>query len=187
MVQPLGERACVDQFVSVDAGSRRRGDVSDIVHAGSAGRKADLLKFEQTLDHVPRRDFPDLEVCARSDIGVTATPFLGDLCKAPQLRRGQFTSRDPAAELTGLPELDVTGLPDQDARALLASALPGPLDARVRDLIVAETRGNPLALLELPRGLNPRELAGGFGLPGAGPLAGAIEYSFARQLSALPP
>ncbi len=98
-----------------------------------------------------------------------------------------FAARDPGAELAGLPELEVTGLADSDARTLLDSALPGPLDARVADLIVAETRGNPLALLELPRGLNPAELAGGFGLPGAAPLAGRIEDSFARQLEALPP
>ena len=66
-----------------------------------------------------------------------------------------FAARDPGAELAGLPELEVGGLGDDDARALLESALAGPLDARVRDLIVAETRGNPLALLELPRGLTP--------------------------------
>ena len=98
-----------------------------------------------------------------------------------------FAARDPGAELAGLPELEVTGLADSDARALLESALAGPLDARVADLIVAETRGNPLALLELPRGLSPAELAGGFGLPGAAPLAGRIEDSFVRQLEALPP
>jgi DNA-binding CsgD family transcriptional regulator/tetratricopeptide (TPR) repeat protein len=97
-----------------------------------------------------------------------------------------FAVREPGAELAGLPELEVAGLGDSDARALLASALAGPLDARVADLIVAETRGNPLALLELPRGLSPAELAGGFGLPGAAPLAGRIEDSFARQLDALP-
>src|SRR5215831_7815624 len=97
-----------------------------------------------------------------------------------------FAARDPGAELGGLPELEVAGLPDEDARALLDSALAGPLDERVRDLIVAETRGNPLALLELPRGLGPAELAGGFGLPGAAPLTAAIEDSFARQLEALP-
>src|SRR5262252_9198992 len=97
-----------------------------------------------------------------------------------------FAAREPGAHLTGLPELEVDGLGDSDARALLASALAGPLDARVADLIVAETRGNPLALLELPRGLSPGELAGGFGLPGAAPLAGRIEDSFARQLGALP-
>jgi hypothetical protein len=60
------------------------------------------------------------------------------------------------------------------------------LDERVRDLIVAETRGNPLALLELPRGLSPAELAGGFGLPGAVPLPGRIEDSFRRQMEDLP-
>jgi DNA-binding CsgD family transcriptional regulator len=97
-----------------------------------------------------------------------------------------FAARDPGAELAGLPELEVTGLRDEDARALLASVLAGPLDARVADLIVAETRGNPLALLELPRGLTPTELAGGFGLPGVVPLAGRIEDSFRRQLEALP-
>jgi len=97
-----------------------------------------------------------------------------------------FAARDSGAELVGLPELEVTGLADSDARALLDSALAGPLDARVRDLIVAETRGNPLALLELPRGLSPAELAGGFGLPGAAPLTGRIQDSFADQLGALP-
>jgi DNA-binding CsgD family transcriptional regulator len=97
-----------------------------------------------------------------------------------------FASREPGPELAGLPELDVAGLAEADARTLLDSALAGPLDAQVRDLIVAETRGNPLALLELPRGLSPAQLAGGFGLPGTAPLAGRIEESFLRQLAALP-
>jgi DNA-binding CsgD family transcriptional regulator/tetratricopeptide (TPR) repeat protein len=97
-----------------------------------------------------------------------------------------FAVRDPSADLAGLPDLVVEGLRDADARTLLASALAGPLDARVRDLIIAETHGNPLALLELPRGLTPAELAGGFGLPGAAPLTGRIEDSFRRQLGALP-
>jgi len=97
-----------------------------------------------------------------------------------------FAAREPGAELAGLPELEVGGLGDSDARMLLESALAGPLDAGVADLIVAKTRGNPLALLELPRGLSPGDLAGGFGLPGAAPLAGRIEDSFARQLGALP-
>jgi AAA ATPase domain len=60
-----------------------------------------------------------------------------------------FAARDGNAELAGLPELAVAGLAEQDARALLESALAGPLDERVADLIVAETQGNPLALLEL--------------------------------------
>jgi tetratricopeptide (TPR) repeat protein len=99
-----------------------------------------------------------------------------------------FATRVPGEELAGLPELGVAGLADDDARTLLGSALTGPLDARIRDQIVAETRGNPLALLELPRGLTSGQLAGGFGfgLPGAVPLAGRIEESFQRQLEALP-
>jgi AAA ATPase domain len=72
-----------------------------------------------------------------------------------------FAARVPSDELAGLPELVVEGLPEGDARALLAAALPGPLDAQVRGRLVAETGGNPLALLELPQGLAPAELAGG--------------------------
>jgi DNA-binding CsgD family transcriptional regulator len=90
-------------------------------------------------------------------------------------------------DLTGLPELQVHGLADPDARALLESVITGPLDERVRDRIVAETRGNPLALLELPHGLTPGQLAGGFGLPDAPALSGRIEESFQRRLEALPP
>jgi DNA-binding CsgD family transcriptional regulator len=89
-------------------------------------------------------------------------------------------------DLTGLPELQIHGLADRDARALLESVLAGPLDERVRDRFVAETRGNPLALVELPRGLTPAQLAGGFALPGAIPLSGRIEASFQRRLDALP-
>jgi DNA-binding CsgD family transcriptional regulator len=97
-----------------------------------------------------------------------------------------FAARVPGDEVAGLPELTVDGLGEGDARALLDSVLTGPLDARVRDQIVAETRGNPLALLELPRGMTPVQLAGGFGLPGVVPLPGRIEESFRRQLDALP-
>ncbi|MFC5666081.1 AAA family ATPase [Kitasatospora misakiensis] len=97
--------------------------------------------------------------------------------------------REPSLEprFTGLPQLTVGRLGDSDARALLDSAVPGRLDERVRDRIVAETQGNPLALLELPRGLGPEELAGGFGRPDARPLAGQIEQSFVHRIRALPP
>ncbi len=97
-----------------------------------------------------------------------------------------FAARVPSSDLAGLPELVVRGLPEADARALLDLVLTGPIDGRVRDQIVVETRGNPLALLELPRGLTLAELAGGFGLPGAIPLAGSIEESFGRRIGALP-
>src|SRR5215467_3482815 len=97
-----------------------------------------------------------------------------------------FAARVPGSELAGLPELVVRGLPEAEARTLLDSALAGPIDRRVRDQIVAETGGNPLALLELPRGMTLAELAGGFGLPSAVPLAGSIEESFRRRVGALP-
>jgi DNA-binding CsgD family transcriptional regulator len=97
-----------------------------------------------------------------------------------------FAARAPGEELAGLPELVVDGLQEPDARALLEGALSGPLDAAVRDRIVAEAGGNPLALLELPRGVPPAALAGGFALPDALPLSGRIEESFRRRLGALP-
>ncbi|TWF74939.1 regulatory LuxR family protein [Pseudonocardia hierapolitana] len=92
----------------------------------------------------------------------------------------------PLVALVGLPELVIRGLRDGDAHALLASVVPGRLDDRVRDRIVAETRGNPLALLELPRGLTAAELAGGFGRPDARPLSSQIEQSFLRRIESLP-
>lgn len=98
-----------------------------------------------------------------------------------------LASRERDAELVALPDLHVEGLAEKDARALFDAALSAPLDVRVRDLILAEAQGNPLALLELPRGLAPTELAGGFGLPRTGPLISRIEASFHRQLAALPP
>ena len=99
------------------------------------------------------------------------------------VRDGQGSGAD---ELTGLPELTVGGLRTADARALLDSIILGRLDNQVRDRIVAETRGNPLALLELPKGLTTAELAGGFEPPDARPLAGQIEQTFLRRIRLLP-
>jgi DNA-binding CsgD family transcriptional regulator len=97
-----------------------------------------------------------------------------------------FAVREPSAEqeLGGLPELVLAGLDDADARLLLDAAVPGGLDDQVRDRIVAETRGNPL---ELPRGLTPAELAGGFRVPDEHQLSGRIEQTFRRRVLALPP
>jgi DNA-binding CsgD family transcriptional regulator len=97
-----------------------------------------------------------------------------------------FGAREVPDELRGLPEMVVEGLGDGDARALFGSVFPYRLDEPVLDQIVAETNGNPLALLELPRGLSPAQLAGGFGLPVSVPLAGRIEESFRRRLAGLP-
>src|SRR3954453_10631031 len=99
-----------------------------------------------------------------------------------------FVVREPSPthDLAGLPELVVDGLNEGDSSALLHAAIPGRLDERVTDRIVAEGHGNPLALLELPRGLTSAELAGGFGFPEVMPLASRIEQSFVRQLESLP-
>src|SRR5262245_21727316 len=88
--------------------------------------------------------------------------------------------------LVGLPELVVSPLPEAESRALLATTLPGRLDEAVRDRIVAEAHGNPLALLELPRAWTPAALAGGFGLPDGVSVSARIEESFRRRLSPLP-
>ncbi len=97
-----------------------------------------------------------------------------------------FAARECPEELHGVPQFEVRGLDEEDARALLMSEVRFPLDARVCDQIIAESRGNPLALLELPRGMSAAELAVGFGLLGAHTLSGRIEDSFARRLAALP-
>ena len=97
-----------------------------------------------------------------------------------------FGARQLGDALAGFPELHVGPLGHRDAHALLESALPARLDAQVLERIVVETHGNPLALLELPRGLTPTQLAGGFGLPAALPLSARIEESFTRRLARLP-
>src|SRR3954451_20284425 len=96
-----------------------------------------------------------------------------------------FGAREPGQELQHVPQLEVCGVHNGDARALLSSAVRFTLDEGIRDRIIAETRGNPLALLELPRGLTATQLAGGFGLVGAQALSGRIEESFVRRLEAL--
>jgi DNA-binding CsgD family transcriptional regulator len=99
-----------------------------------------------------------------------------------------FGTRDPdvVPGVAGLPKLPLEGLSDADARAMLASVIPGRLDERVRDRIVAESGGNPLALLEMPRGVTTAELAGGFGVSAAPTLASRIEQSFQRRIAPLP-
>ena len=97
-----------------------------------------------------------------------------------------FATRDVGGGLARFPQLRVDPLGRRDARALLESVLPARLDESVLEQIVAETGGNPLALLELPRGLTPGQLAGGFGLPAALPLSTGIERSFTRRLARLP-
>jgi len=97
-----------------------------------------------------------------------------------------FAAREPGEALRHVPELELHGVQEGDARTLLGSAVRLPLDEQVRDRILAETRGNPLALLELPRGLTPTELAVGFGMPEPRGLSKRIEDSYIRRLERLP-
>jgi DNA-binding NarL/FixJ family response regulator len=97
-----------------------------------------------------------------------------------------FAAREPGTALAHIAELPVPGLAEPDAGAVLRSAVRFGLDEQVRARVIAEARGNPLALLELRRGLTATELAGGFGLIGAGEVPGAVEESVARRVAALP-
>jgi len=99
-----------------------------------------------------------------------------------------FALREPAGllDFTGLPELTVAPLEEPHARTVLASAITGRVDESVRERILAEAGGNPLALLELPRGWTPAAFAGGFGLPDGVSVSTRIEESFRRRLSSLP-
>jgi DNA-binding CsgD family transcriptional regulator/tetratricopeptide (TPR) repeat protein len=97
-----------------------------------------------------------------------------------------FAVRDQPDVLTGLPELEIRGLSDADARDLLDSVMFGGIDPRVRDRIVAETRGIPLAILEVPRTVSAAELAGGFWIAGKRSSTAALEESFVRRIESLP-
>ena len=98
-----------------------------------------------------------------------------------------FATRQFEDELRGLPELVLEGLTDEEADALLSSVVDGPLNPQLRARIIAETRGNPLALIELPRGLTPADLAVGFGVTDGRPVPKRIEATFARRIERLPP
>jgi DNA-binding CsgD family transcriptional regulator len=97
-----------------------------------------------------------------------------------------FAARTRPAAFAGFPQLTVDGLRDHDARALLDSVIPFVLDKDVRERIIAEAGGNPLALLELPRGLRPAQLADGFAVAATSPVSARIEDTFRRRLEALP-
>lgn len=119
------------------------------------------------------------------DASARALAFLARRLRAERIALA-FATRELGSGLARFPQLHVEPLGRRDARALLESVLAARLDEAVLEQIIAETGGNPLALIELPRGLTPAQLAGGFGLPAALPLSTGIEQSFTRRLSRLP-
>ena len=87
----------------------------------------------------------------------------------------------------GYPIWPLAGLADDDARELLGAAIPGHLDTQVQDRIVAETQGNPLALLEVSRVMSKAELLGGFALPLTATQPGRLQDHYVRRIKELPP
>src|SRR5229473_163941 len=151
---------CAALDVLLDAA--RRGESRTVVLRGEAGvGKTALLDY--AIGSAP--DFRVLRCVGVESEMELAFAFVARRLMAEPISL-VFAVREPIdlRELAGLPELMVGGLREDDARVLLESTLPGRLDERVRERIIAEARGNPLALLELPRGLTPSELAGGFAL-----------------------
>ncbi|WP_031031727.1 helix-turn-helix transcriptional regulator [Streptomyces sp. NRRL WC-3725] len=127
-----------------------------------------------------------LDRASMQSLAFTARRLLADAVALIFAARISDEAPTEWVEPTGLPEMLIEGLPDPAARMLLTCALPGPCDEHVLDRILAETRGNPLALLELPKTSTPVELAGGFGLPSAQPVAERIEKAYAHRLADLP-
>jgi DNA-binding CsgD family transcriptional regulator len=126
-----------------------------------------------------------LDAASAQVLGFVARRLAGETVAIVVAARAEGGA-DSVGAFDDLPELSLTGLDDDDARSLLAGAVPGRLHDRVRDRLVAETRGNPLALLELPRHMSPAELAGGFELPAADGLPAHIEDHYVRRVDALP-
>jgi DNA-binding CsgD family transcriptional regulator len=142
----------------------------------AAAEERPLLCVVDDAQWLDRSSAQTLGFVARRVRDVPVGLLLGERCDDGQ---------EELAELAGLPALRLAGLGDADARALLASAGADPLDERVRDRIVAEARGNPLALLELPRGLTAARMAGDLDL--GLPLPSRIEACYREQVAALPP
>ena len=127
-------------------------------------------------------DFQWLDETSRQVLGFVARRLLAEPLAIV------FAVREPSNDrhMAGLSELRLEGLGHDDAQALLATAVPGRLDERVRERIIAESRGNPLVLLELPRDMSVAELAGGFGHPGPITRSGIEEAFRERRLAQLP-
>ena len=123
-----------------------------------------------------------LDVASGLVLGFVARRVLAEAIAIVVALREPNTRHD----FDGLPELVLHGLAEEDARTLLMSAVPGRLDQRVRDRIIAETRGNPLALLDLPRSISSAELAGGFELPSAADLPRHLEDHYVQLARELP-
>ncbi|WP_051570406.1 AAA family ATPase [Cryptosporangium arvum] len=159
----------------------QEGDSPDryVVSLGVLGLLADLSRECPVLCVVDDEQWMDRET-------VLTLTFVARRMKS-EAAAVVFASREGREEFQGLPTLVLTGISARHARELLDSVMAGPLDPSVRRQIVTETHGNPLALLDVARGVGPAELAGGFRFPGAVPLSPQVERGYRQRLDALPP
>jgi DNA-binding CsgD family transcriptional regulator/tetratricopeptide (TPR) repeat protein len=177
---PPGQRDAVGGALGL--GSKRAPDAF-LVALGVLGLLSEAARSQPLLCVVD--DAQWLDSASRQSLEFTARRLLAESVAIVFAVRVPDEEAPGGAEPTALPELLIEGLPDRDARALLRSVLPGPWDERVLTRILAEARGNPLALLELPKTSTPVELAGGFGLPSDRPVGDRIRNAYVRRIAGL--
>jgi DNA-binding CsgD family transcriptional regulator len=164
-------------------GSERTPDGS-LVALGVLGLLSEVARDRPLLCVVD--DAQWLDQASMQVLGFTARRLLAESVAFVFATRVLDDGLPGTFEPVGLPEMPIEGLPDHDARVLLRSVLPGPWDEQVLGRIVAETRGNPLALLELPKTSTPMELAGGYGLPSVRPVTDRIRTAYVERVAGLP-
>src|SRR5580692_4634897 len=170
----VGKTALLEDAIASAAGMRiaRVAGIESEIELAYAALQQLCAPMRGGLDRLPNPQ--------RQALGVVARRLLGEPVALV------VAAREPGGEFRGLPELVVGGLDEADARDLLGTVISQPLDEQVRERFIAETGGNPLALLELPRGLTQADLDGGFDVMAAPGLLGRLEDSFRRRLEALP-
>ncbi|MFG3142729.1 AAA family ATPase [Streptomyces sp. NPDC048211] len=177
---PPGQRDAVSGALGM--GSKRAPDAF-LVALGVLGLLSETARSRPLLCVVD--DAQWLDSASRQSLEFTARRLLAESVAIVFAARVPDEEAPGGAEPSTLPELLIEGLPDRDARALLRSVLPGPWDERVLTRILSESRGNPLALLELPKTSTPVELAGGFGLPSDRPVSDRIQNAYMRRIAGL--
>lgn len=178
---PPGQRDAVSGALGLGA---TRAPDGFLVALGVLGLLSEVARDRPLLCVVD--DAQWLDLASMQSLAFTARRLLAESVAIVFAARVPDEEPPGIAEPAGLPELLVKGLSDREARALLRSVLPGPWDERVLGRIIAESRGNPLALLELPKMSTPVELAGGFGLPSDQPLRDRIQKAYVRRIAGLP-
>jgi DNA-binding CsgD family transcriptional regulator len=178
---PPGQRDAVGGALGL--GSKRAPD-GFLVALGVLGLLSEVARDQPLLCIVD--DAQWLDRASMQALAFTARRLLAESVALVFAARIPDADTSVGVEPVGVPELSIQGLADHEAEALLRSVLPGPWDERVLRRFLAESRGNPLALMELPKVSTPVELAGGFGLPSSHPVEDRIQKAFVRRIDGLP-